>query len=104
MSPDMVEINSRASFTNSNKPAGITHEISFDVLVQDSNAFLATCRANIAAGTAMAFKIVSKGSGTTVVDADFYISSFENGQPLRDKQTYAIGLTATEETRTVTVA
>lgn len=100
---DMVEINSRARFINSMKPAGVSVSIEFEVLYDDSVAFLATARGNQEAGTATAFLAKDKTSGTTIIDGDFYIASISQGQPLRDKQTMRITANLTEESRNVVI-
>lgn len=103
MEADTAEINSRASSYNSNKPVGKTLSIEFEVLYDDSNAFLATARSKWTSDTAIAFLAKDKTSGVTIFDADFYITNITEGQPLRDKQTQRISATLTTETRAPTI-
>ncbi len=79
-----ADISDRSSIIDLVAVAGIKFSLEFEVLNQDSNAFISTLRTAASGGTALAFATKDKASGYGV-DADFVVS-VEESQTLRDAQ------------------
>lgn len=81
---DEADVSDRGSIINLVDVAGISFSLEFEINNQSTNAFVATMRAAVAAGTPLAFKTEDATSGFGV-DGDFVFSDDEQ-QPLRDAQ------------------
>lgn len=92
---DEADISDRASIINLKDVAGVSFSLEFEINNQSTNAFVATLRAAVLAGTALAFKTEDATSGWGV-DGDFIVMEDE-AQPLRDAQRIKITAKPTDK-------
>ena len=97
-----AKIRSRASRYASSNAVGNDPTVTFTLRCKSGEAPNATIRAAAHAGTAIAMRLLEK-SGGAGIDADFVVSSFENGQPLEGHETYNVTVELNTDLRQPTI-